>query len=222
MTRPFVTVHFAQSLDGHVDDCAGPLPLRLSNEEGFLEAHRARATNDAVLVGIGTVQRDDPRLLTSRVSGKSPDRVVLDSSLRTPLDARLLAPTPGTRTIIIGSESQAARHCVAPLVSRGALVYLLQSATDGRVPIRPALALLAELGIERLLVEGGPRVIQSFLRAECVDRLNVEIVPKVVGSTGLSGLGTLLGSVVLEQPELLPLGSHVLLRGTPCYKSGAR
>jgi 5-amino-6-(5-phosphoribosylamino)uracil reductase/diaminohydroxyphosphoribosylaminopyrimidine deaminase/5-amino-6-(5-phosphoribosylamino)uracil reductase len=218
VARPFVTIHFAQSLDGHLDDSSASEPIRLSNDEGFRAAHRARANHDAVLVGIDTVLRDDPRLLTSKVSGKHPHRVVLDSRLRTPNAARLLEPTPGTRTFIFGCESRCSQERVDTLRGLGADVHLLPPEPNTAcVPLLKVLECLARVGVKRLLVEGGARVIHSFLRARCVDWMQVEIVPRVVGVTGLPGLATLGGSVTLEDIEVVTMDKHVLLCGKPSY-----
>lgn len=220
MARPFVTVHFAQSLDGHLDDASAKEPIRLSNDEGFRAAHRARASHDAVLVGIDTVLRDDPRLLTSKVSGKSPHRVVLDSRLRTPETARLLEATPGTQALIFGCESLCSQERAEALRRRGAHVHLLPPEPHtGIVPVVKVLECLARAGVTRLLVEGGPKVIHSFLRAQCVDWLQVEIAPRVVGATGLPGLSRLGGSVTLDDVELHTMDNHILVCGKPSYGS---
>jgi len=215
-----VTVHFAQSLDGHLDDSFASEPIRLSNDEGFRAAHRARANHDAVLVGIDTVLRDDPRLLTSKVSGKHPHRVVLDSRLRTPDAARLLEHTEGTRAFIFGCESRCTQARIDALRSLGAHVHLLPPEPHtAMVPVSKMLDCLAKVGIERLLVEGGARVIHSFLRARYVDWMQVEIVPRVVGATGLPGLATLGGSVTLEDIEVVTMDKHVLMCGKPSYRA---
>jgi 5-amino-6-(5-phosphoribosylamino)uracil reductase/diaminohydroxyphosphoribosylaminopyrimidine deaminase/5-amino-6-(5-phosphoribosylamino)uracil reductase len=107
LTRPLVTLHFAQSLDGRIG--LGPERERalLSSEEGVVFAHRARSLHEAVLVGIETVLHDNPLLTARGTSGQQPLRVVLDSSLRLPLDARLLHTEKGAgRVIVIGSAEQ--------------------------------------------------------------------------------------------------------------------
>lgn len=218
VVRPFVTIHFAQSLDGHLDDPSANEPLCLSNEEGFCAAHRARASHDAVLVGIDTVLRDDPRLLTSKVNGKHPHRVVLDSGLRTPERARLLEPAEGIRVLIFGCDDRCSQTRVDALRRRGADVHLFPPEPQTSVvPILAALERLSGLGVQRLLVEGGARVIHSFLRARCVDWMQVEVVPRIVGATGLPGLSTLGGSVTFDDVEVVPMGKHVLLCGKPTY-----
>jgi riboflavin-specific deaminase-like protein len=216
MVRPYVTVHFAQSLDGHIDRPDGARQLALSEDEGFALAHQVRANHDAVLVGVRTVLRDDPRLLVSRVSGKHPHRIVLDSEARLPLSARLLCERPGTRVLVLGTHT-APPERVRALEAQGAEVTLFEPTAENQVPIESALTHLYELGIRRLLVEGGATVLQSFLCAGCVDRMQVEVAPIVVGSGGLPGLGNISTGFRLEQVTVEPLGNHVLICGTPRF-----
>jgi riboflavin-specific deaminase-like protein len=216
MARPYVTVHFAQSLDGHIDRPDAERQLALSEDEGFALAHRERATHDAVLVGVRTVLRDDPRLQVSRVAGKHPDRIVLDSEARLPLGARLLRERSGTRVIVL-STHPAPRERVQALEAHGAEVTLFEPTAENQVPIESALAHLYDLGIRRLLVEGGATVMQSFLCAGCVDRIQVEVAPIVVGRGGLPGLGNISAGFRLEQVTVESLGNHVLICGTPRF-----
>lgn len=220
MPRPFVTVHFAQSLDGHIDRPAALKPLELSNEAGFFAAHQARASHDAVLVGVRTVLRDDPRLLVSRAPGRNPDRVVFDPCLRMPLDSRVLSPTPNTRAIVLGCRQLADSQTLTALSRRGVLVRLLDAQADGRsFAIEDALSVLFDLGVRRLLVEGGVRVIQAFLHSRLVDCLEVEIAPRVVGLGGLSCLAEFGDSFELTDVTLAPLGSHILITGSPRFRA---
>jgi 5-amino-6-(5-phosphoribosylamino)uracil reductase/diaminohydroxyphosphoribosylaminopyrimidine deaminase/5-amino-6-(5-phosphoribosylamino)uracil reductase len=109
MVRPVVTLHFAQSLDGRIGLGSAHERVILSSEEGLAAAHLARAEHDAVLVGIETVLHDDP-LLTVRSGGPAqPLRIVLDSSLRLPLRARLLtAPGSAGTLVVFGVAGRAA------------------------------------------------------------------------------------------------------------------
>jgi riboflavin-specific deaminase-like protein len=216
MLRPYVTVHFAQSLDGHIDRPGAERQLALSEAEGFALAHQVRASHDAVLVGVRTVLRDNPRLLVSRVTGKHPHRVVLDSDARLPLDAHLLTAQPETRVLVLGTRNATPARVWA-LQQRGAEVTLFAPTAENQVPIAAALSHLFSLGIRRLLVEGGATVIQSFLRARCVDRMQVEVAPIVVGSGGLPGLGTIKHGFHLEQVTVETLGNHALFCGTPYF-----
>ena len=188
--RPAVTLSYAQSLDG----CIAAVPgqsLPLSGAESMLLTHRLRAAHDAILVGIGTVLADDPRLTVRLVEGQSPRPVIVDSRLRFPPDARLLEAT-GVRPLIATTE-QADREREALLEAAGATVLRLPASTDGRVDLAALLQRLATLGVSSVMVEGGARIIASFLAQRLVDRIVVTVVPRLVG--GVHPLGTADGDV---------------------------
>jgi riboflavin-specific deaminase-like protein len=221
--RPLVTLHFAQSLDGRIG--LGPSAERalLSSEEGTLSAHGARAQHDAVLVGIETLLHDDPLLTARGRASSQPLRVVLDSALRLPLDARLLAaPGDAGAVVVLACAERAGAERHRALVDAGVSVALLSTDPEGRVCLAEALDALSARGVRRLLVEGGARVLTSFLRARLADRAEVEIAPVWLGSEGTPVLGELgvagmAQALRLERTELERLGASLLLRGDISY-----
>jgi riboflavin-specific deaminase-like protein len=221
--RPLVTLHFAQSLDGRIGLGPGAERAILSSEEGAVCAHRARGAHDAILVGIETLLHDDPLLTARAPSSSQPLRVVLDSALRLPLGARLLAPSPeagGVLVLACAERVSVDRH--QALVEAGASVVLLSADSQGRVCLTEALGTLLSRGVRRLLVEGGARVLTSFLRARLADRAEVEIAPVWLGGEGTPALGELgvqgmAQALRLERTELERLGSSLLLRGDIAY-----
>lgn len=223
MTRPLVTLHFAQSLDGRI--ALGPRFPRaiLSCEEGTLAAHRARAAHDAVLVGINTLLHDDPLLTVRGPERARPLRVVLDSSLRLPLSARLLAPTVDAGPVlVIGCAERTSAKRRREVENAGAEVRLTRADEGGRVALPAALAALAERGVKRLLVEGGAQVLTSFVRARLADRAEIEIAPLWLGSEATPafadlGVAELLQAQRLVGTEVERLGSSLLLRGEIAY-----
>ncbi|MBS2016828.1 MAG: RibD family protein [Deltaproteobacteria bacterium] len=217
--RPFVTIHVAQSLDGRLA-IEGSTTL-LSTPEGRAYAHAARAAHDAVLVGSSTVKIDDPRLTVRAAKGTDPLRVVLCSTLALPPKARVLEgphPSGSPRSLVIGAEGIARDEERRALEAAGVAVAIAPRSEDGRVSIGGAVAILAERGVRRLLVEGGGKVVTSFLRARAVDALSMEIAMRMLGAPGTPTLGALgvdtvdcapaLANVVVER-----LGPSVLLRG---------
>lgn len=228
MLRPQVTLHFAQSLDGKVG--LGPTAERaiLSSEEGLSCAHRARGAHDAVLVGIETALHDDPQL-TARGGdcARQPLRVVLDSELRLPLGARLLAAAPGAaKVVIFGCVERASPRRCRELQAAGADVVLTSAARQGRVALVEALEALAARGVQRLLVEGGGRVLTSFLESGLAQRAEIEIAPLWLGASGTPsvgelGVGNLARALRLEQLEVERLGQSVLVRGAIVYAGKA-
>src|SRR5256714_348849 len=142
--RPLVTVHYAQTIDGRIASRTGD--SRWVSGEGSLRlAHELRAAHDAVLVGIGTVLADDPQLTVRLVPGRSPVRVIVDSSLRVPLDANVL-DTSAARTIV-ATTPVASEERAAAIRARGAEVLLVKADAEGRVDLHELLARLRADGI---------------------------------------------------------------------------
>ena len=183
--RPYVVLKYAQTLDGRIATATGDARW-ISGEAERRISHTLRAGCDAVLVGIGTVFADDPQLTVRMVPGASPIRVVLDSTLRIPLDAKVLDPE--TPTVILTTErsSPEARRC---LQERHVRVRVVPEGPGG-VALGPALALLRDEGICSVLVEGGARVLTSLLGGGFVDRIVVGVAPTIIGQ-GTEAVGPL-------------------------------
>jgi 5-amino-6-(5-phosphoribosylamino)uracil reductase/diaminohydroxyphosphoribosylaminopyrimidine deaminase/5-amino-6-(5-phosphoribosylamino)uracil reductase len=210
--RPVVTLHFAQSLDGRIS--LENQRLRLSSTEGLARAQSARAENDAVLVGVRTIDIDDPRLTMRTGAGPQPRRVVLSSTLRVPENARLFGEREsGGEIVVIGARGRAEPAHEAMLVRRGGRA-LVVNASEGWVSPDAALAALAELGVRRVLVEGGARVLSSFLRHRLAAHAFVEIAPTFLGSPATTTLLSLGGvSARLANVRVETLDGHVFVRG---------
>lgn len=174
--RPLVTLSYAQSLDGSIADRPGR-PLSLSGAQSLVLTHGLRAAHDAILVGIGTVLADNPRLNVRLVSGKSPQPVIVDSRLRLPPYANLLRH--GRSPWIVANQGADPERREA-LEASGARVFCLP-ATNGWVNLEALLQQLAELGVNSLMVEGGAQIITSFLAARLVDQVILTIAPLLVG-----------------------------------------
>src|SRR5438046_4944798 len=150
--RPLVTVHYAQTIDGRIASRTGD--SRWVSGEGSLRlVHELRAAHDAVLVGIGTVLADDPKLTVRLVPGHCPIRVVADSKLRIPLDANVF-DTSAARTIV-ATTPVASEERAEAIRARGADVLRVEADADGRVGLGDLLALLRADGIRTVLIEGG-------------------------------------------------------------------
>jgi GTP cyclohydrolase II len=202
--RPFVTLAWAQSLDGSIALEAGRA-CALSGAESLTLTHAVRASQDAILVGIGTLLADDPQLSVRYWSGRSPAPVVLDTRLRTPPSARLLAGAGPERVVTIACTAAADEARVAPLASRGARVLRLPAWPNGWVDLPALLEALGAAGVESLMVEGGARVLTSFLRAELGDYAVVTIAPRLLG-----GLPVVGGLDHGRAPRLVSIASHRL------------
>jgi len=172
-----VTLSYAQSLDGSITLRRGQ-QLALSGEESLIITHRLRAAHQAILVGIGTILADNPRLNVRLIEGQSPQPVVLDSQLRFPENARLLeSPLPPW----IATTRRASPQKRASLEASGVQLLKLPEDEHHRIQLPALLERLAALKINSLMVEGGARVITSFLSARLVDRIVLTIAPRFLG-----------------------------------------
>ena len=185
---PLVTLKFAQTLDGRIATATGNSQW-ISSEKFQRLAHRLRAINDAVMVGIDTVLADDPQLTVRLVRGRNPTRVILDSRLRIPLDARVVSSQETVPTII-ATTSHADEKKLASLREAGIEVLVIREDEEGKVDLRELLGALGKRGISSVLVEGGAGVITSLLRQNLVDKMVVAVAPKIMGK-GIEAVGEL-------------------------------
>ena len=184
--RPFVTLSWAQSVDGSIALEPGR-GCALSGAESLSLTHAVRAAHDAILVGIGTLLADDPLLSVRHWAGRSPAPVVLDSRLRTPPTARVLTTGGPGRAVRIACTAAADEGRVAPLAQRGASVLRLPAQDNGWVDLSALLDSLGAAGVRRLMVEGGARVLTSFLRARLGDFAVVTVAPRLLGGVPVVG-----------------------------------
>lgn len=181
--RPWVTLSYAQSLDGSIA-AQREAPLALSGSATLKITHSLRARHAAILIGIGTLLADDPQLNVRLVSGADPQPVVLDRKLRFPIDARLLR---GQKSPWIFTTRNAQPEREAALTKAGARVF--RSDTEMR-SMGDILSVLVREGILSVMVEGGAGVITSFLQAQLVDLVLLTIASRLVG--GVRGIESLL------------------------------
>ena len=208
MERPYVIVNCAASLDGKIA-LANRRPVRLSCDADHRRVHALRAECNAVIVGIGTVLQDDPRLLldTALAEGESPLRVVLDTTLRTPRSARVLQ---GDAPTLVATGSRPRRREL-----RGAEVV---ACGNGAVDLARLLELLHVRGVRKVLVEGGETVLWSFLTSGLWDEFTQFVANTLIGGvtspTVAGGAGAAtpaeMHAFTLESAERL--GDGVLLR----------
>lgn len=187
LARPVVTLSYAQSFDGCLTDRRGS-GMALSGAESKLMTHQLRAAHAGILVGIGTVLADDPRLTARLAGGPHPRPVVLDSRLRIPLESRLLARQDCPPWIVCAPDADPDRR--EALEKTGARLIAIPRGDEGLPDLLETLRALYTLGLDSLMVEGGARVLASFLRARLVDQAVVTVAPLWVG-----GLPALDGGV---------------------------
>lgn len=194
-TGRFVVAQLGQSLDGRIATRTGDARY-VTGPADREHLHRLRALVDAVVVGVGTVAADDPQLTVRACPGKDPHRVVLDPRARAPRSSRvLLDGTPTTWVLAPGADVTG--------VGGHVRVRRLPCSPDGFVPAA-VLDLLDDLGLRRVLVEGGGRTVSHFLRAGALDRLHLSVAPVLLGSDGAAGLrvpGPALARDALRPPS---------------------
>jgi len=223
--RPFVTLKAGMSVDGRIATRAGRSRW-ITSPASRREARRLRGRHDAVIVGIGTVLADDPRLGGRAGSGKQPARVVIDTRLRTPPGARVVRGTAGGPTIVIGGRRALAtrRH---RLEKAGAQVVQVTE-RDGRVDLGAALRALGRIGIRSVLIEGGSEILGSAIDRQLADRVVLFVAPRILG--GRKALGAFGGEgasrpdrgVRIEAARWRRLGSDAIVEGRLRYPSGRR
>jgi diaminohydroxyphosphoribosylaminopyrimidine deaminase/5-amino-6-(5-phosphoribosylamino)uracil reductase len=209
--RPQVTLKLAVSADEKVG-LSGRRPVRITGESATARVHLMRAKSDALLTGIGTVLADDP-LLTCRLPGMhSPARVVLDSALRLPITSQLVATARQTPLWLISGDDAAPGHGRALEARR---VDILTVATrGGAIDLSAALALLAQRGITRVMVEAGPTLATAFLRADLVDEAALFRSSDPIGREGIDALDGLPLSALTQSTRLRSFGIERLGQDT--------
>lgn len=178
LDRPFIVAQLGQSLDGRIATVTGE--SRWINGDAALDhLHRLRANVDAVLIGVGTAEADDPYLTVRRVPGRNPARVVLDPRGRLRADARCLA-ADGAPRYVVGQR--------APGIPDDVECLQVKGSSAGICP-HDIAECLYRAGMRRVLIEGGAWTVSRFLEAGALDRLHVLVAPVILGS-GKPGIAT--------------------------------
>jgi diaminohydroxyphosphoribosylaminopyrimidine deaminase/5-amino-6-(5-phosphoribosylamino)uracil reductase len=207
--RPQVLLKLAVSADGKAG-LPGRKPVGITGEAARLRVHQMRAEHDAILVGIGTILSDDPHL-TCRLPGmlkQSPVRVVLDAHLRVPLATSVVGTAHETPTWVVTS-SEASRMAEEILHAKGVEVIRLAAAA-GRFDPAAVLKALAERGITRLMVEGGPTIAASFVQADLVDELALFQSRNSLGKDAIDALEGLPLTALTKSPGLKMVASDAV------------
>jgi diaminohydroxyphosphoribosylaminopyrimidine deaminase/5-amino-6-(5-phosphoribosylamino)uracil reductase len=220
---PFVTYKVAISLDGKTATRTGDSKW-LTGPEARAWVHQRRTEVDCVMVGVGTVLRDDP-LLTARPpegAQRDPAAVIVDSRARTPLTAQVLRANRRAPTVIATTAAAPADRCEA-FEAAGATVVRCEAAGE-RVDVRDLARRLAEMGKLSVLCEGGATLAGSLIQAGLVDKVAVFVAPVIVGGraapSAIGGLGFERIADALHVSDLRTsrLGSDVLLEGYVCSR----
>ncbi len=213
---PFVTVKYAQTLDGRIATKSGDSQW-ISSEASRRYVHRLRSIHGGIVAGAGTVAADNPQLTVRHVKGKNPYRIIVDSKLRIPIKSSILTDANSHLTII-ATTSDASAAKIAAVKKRGAEVWIVKKDKDGRVSLRNLLRKLGKREIMSLLVEGGSEIITSLLKAGLVDKMIIPIAPKIVGR-GLEAIGDLninriSRAISFSSFKTIKKGDDIIFEGT--------
>ncbi|MFC0211041.1 bifunctional diaminohydroxyphosphoribosylaminopyrimidine deaminase/5-amino-6-(5-phosphoribosylamino)uracil reductase RibD [Paenibacillus chartarius] len=220
---PFVTLKSAVTMDGKIASYTSNSKW-ITSETAREDVHLLRNQNAAILVGVGTVLHDDPQLTTRLPNGRNPVRVILDSTLRLPLEARVVtdgeAPTWVFTTPSHDPDKRKA------LEAAGVKIFVTER--TGRVDPSEVVKLLGEQLISSLLIEGGSEINGSFFEQKLVDKVIVYVAPKLIGGrnapTFLAGTGLekMSEAVELSDVSVQTLGKDFKFVGYPVYPEGPR
>ena len=198
--RPPITLTYAQSLDGCITTEIGRQEL-ISNQHSRILSHQLRSLHDGIAVGVTTVLVDNPQLTARFARGSHPRPIIVDSQLRTPLDANLIRRED--RSVIIATTEQASADKAAQLTAAGATVVRVATTDDGLVDLGALCTLLPGLGIDSLMIEGGAKLITNTLKERLADQLVLTIAPRFFGSVHA------VGNMQQIEPSLRPMLKNV-------------
>jgi len=212
---PYVSLKAAQTIDGKIADKSGESSW-ISSLQSRKYVHSLRAKYDAVLVGKGTVEKDDPKLTVRLVEGRNPKRVILDANLDIKLSHRIFTKNNDRNLIVITSKKNAGKkRKINKLNSLGALVLFAKEESGEKVDLKSALRELYKIGIASVLVEGGSEVFTSFVKENLFDDMLMFISPRILGCgvplIGNLGIKNLQKSVKAKIGNVEKIGDDILL-----------
>ena len=218
MMRPYVILNAAMTLDGKIATATGS--SNISGKKDLERVHELRKECDGIMVGIGTVLADDPRMTVHKIDAKpqdNPIRVVVDSRCRTPIDARIT--NSDAKTIIACANEykdefkQSEKY--ETFKSRGVKFFF---SGDKRVDLVALMSYLHEEGIEKLMLEGGSTLNFSMIKAGLIDEISICVAPMIVGGANAKtffdgdGFDTMDESVKLELTDSYQLDKDLILK----------
>ena len=208
--KPWVTLKWAQSADGFL--ARTDKKRWITSSKSRKDAHNLRRQVSAILVGINTVLKDDPLLTPRPALGKRPLRIVLDNHLRIPLNCKLLKTALDVPLLIVtrAASLRTKAKKVKQIISRGAEILACPASQSN---LRFLLAQLGKRGIQHLLVEGGPTVIGSFLKAKLADEVVIYVAPKILDAKGIADISGATNNLQLCRAEIKHIREDIRITG---------
>lgn len=203
---PFVTVKVAESLDGKIATKSGDSKW-ITSDRSRAYAHRLRAEFDAIMVGVNTVLRDDPKL-DAWFSKKHPVKIIVDSQLSTPASANIFSGQAEVVIVTLPVSSGQITQNRGLLSNQARVVQVKEK--NGQINLKDMMKKIAALGISNILVEGGGTLIGSLFDERLVDRILFFISPKIIG--GKSAISSVMGEGILRVEKAFKLKEVKLRR----------
>ncbi len=212
---PYVTLKAAQTIDGKIADKSGESSW-ISSVPSRKFVHGLRARYDAVLVGAGTVEKDDPKLTVRLTEGRNPKRIILDPDLRLKLNHKIFTRNSDKNLIVITSKkSMGKKRRINKLNSLGVTLLFAKEEKEDRINLKSALRELQKIGIASVLVEGGSQVFTSFIKENLFDDMITFISPKILGCgvpvVGNLGIKQLKKSLKIKINNVEKIGDDVMV-----------
>lgn len=215
---PFVLLKYAMTLDGKIATYTGDSKW-ISNSLSRNYVHEIRHKFSAIMVGIGTVLKDNPNLNTrlENKEGLDPIRIIVDTKGKIPLDAKVINLNSNARTIVATTEL-ASKDKLKSLTDKGVEI-IIAPVKDDHVDLKYLLKMLGDIGIDSILLEGGSQLNFSMLNENIVDKVITFISPKIVGGSlsktpvGGSGIEFMKDAINLNHISLKRFGEDIMLEG---------
>ncbi|MBO1513603.1 bifunctional diaminohydroxyphosphoribosylaminopyrimidine deaminase/5-amino-6-(5-phosphoribosylamino)uracil reductase RibD [Metabacillus bambusae] len=218
--QPFITLKSATTLDGKISSFTWDSKW-ITSEEARKDVHQLRHENVGILVGVHTVIKDDPELTTRIPNGRNPIRIILDSTLRIPLDSKVVTDQKAQTWIFTSKQYSA--NTKKKLEQLGCKVFVTSG--ESRVDLHDTLTILGEHSVSSVLIEGGGEVNASFLAEQLVDKLVLYIAPKLIGgkqSPGFfagTGIEKMADAIEIDEMDIQKIGKDFKVTGYPVYKA---
>jgi diaminohydroxyphosphoribosylaminopyrimidine deaminase/5-amino-6-(5-phosphoribosylamino)uracil reductase len=218
--QPFITLKSATTLDGKISSSTWDSKW-ITSEEARKDVHQIRHENVGILVGVHTVIKDDPELTTRIPNGRNPIRIILDSTLRIPLDSKVVTDLKAQTWIF--TSKQYSVDTKKRLEQLGCKVFVTSG--ESRVNLHDTLTILGEHSVSSVLIEGGGEVNASFLAEQLVDKLVLYIAPKLIGgkqSPGFfagTGIEKMADAIDIAEMDIQKIGKDFKITGYPVYKA---
>jgi 2,5-diamino-6-(ribosylamino)-4(3H)-pyrimidinone 5'-phosphate reductase len=192
--RPYVIIGGNMSIDGKIasKDGKGSSLSQFMSKELVSRLHKLRSEVDAIVIGVNTIITNNPLLTVRVVKGKNPSRIVFDSGARTPLNSKIFSSDANT---IVFTSQKASPDRIESIKKLGADVLICG---DNKVDIKSALKKMYEMGLRRILVEGGGEIRWNFLKIGAVDEIFLYLSPIVIGGSDTPTFADGLGFECIE------------------------